>query len=225
MVLVRLAYAADLPSPAELIAGLETAPAPARAGGAGETTGERAAAPPPASAAGGSRVRAGGGSSLPLAEPESEAAGEPAEEPLGDPIAWDRAEDAPQPAPPQPESLADVVALAKQNRDLKLCRALEEQVALVRFGEGRIELRLLEDAPPGLAGELGAKLERWAGRRWIVSVSDEEGEATLAEQAREHAAKERAESERHPAVRAVFERFPEARIKDVRPAAPREDGE
>ena len=35
-----------------------------------------------------------------------------------------------------------------------------------------------------LAGELGAKLETWTGARWMVSISDEEGEATLADQVR-----------------------------------------
>jgi len=198
MVLVRLAYAADLPSPAEVIAQVRADEARSH-DGAPSAGGSSPAASP---------VRASSGAA---ALPAAEVMAEPEDEP--------RALGQTGPALIMPESFAAVATLAKENRDLKLCRALEEQVSLVRFAEGRIELRLLEGAPQGLANELGAKLERWTGKRWMVSISDEEGEETLARQARAQLAAEREEIERHPAVRAVFEHFPDARIADVRPSS------
>jgi DNA polymerase-3 subunit gamma/tau len=204
MVLVRLAYAADLPSPAEAIAQAGTEDGPAGEV-AGPSTGTPAATAP---------IRtSSSAAAAPAAAPE--VMDEPADEP--------RALHESEPALVLPDSFAAVAVLARENRDLKLCRALEEQVSLVRFGEGRIELRLLEGAPQGLANELGAKLERWTGKRWMVSISDDTGEETLASQARAQSAAEREEIERHPAVRAVFEHFPDARIADVRPSS--EDGE
>lgn len=204
MVLVRLAYAADLPSPAEAIA----------QAGAEDNPTREIAEPEPGTQASPPPIRtSSGAATAPAAAPV--VMDEPADEP--------HALHENEPALVLPESFAEVALLAKDNRDLKLCRALEEQVSLVRFGEGRIELRLLEGAPQGLANELGAKLERWTGKRWMVSISDEAGEETLASQVRAQMAAEREEIERHPAVRAVFEHFPDARIADVRPSS--EDGE
>ena len=60
-------------------------------------------------------------------------------------------------APPSgPQSFAEVVALIAAHRDARLMVHLEQHVRLLRFEPGRIELKPLEGAPPGLAGELGA---------------------------------------------------------------------
>ena len=96
---------------------------------------------------------------------------------------------------------------------------LTDQLHLVRFEPGRIEFRPTSDAPRDLAPRLSRLLGEWTGRRWVVSVSNEQGEATLAEQERN--AKERliAEVAGHPLVKAVLEAFPGADITTVRPAA------
>jgi len=194
MVLVRLAYAADLPTPAELAQSKDSpVEPPTREPTSGET--EKAPA-----------LAAQGGSS-------AQAIAEPAEQSKPEAEA-----DQPSDLRPEPTSLSDVVALASQRRDLKLINALEEQVRLVRFGAGHIELRLLEGAPAGLANELGAKLSDWTGTRWIVAVSDEEGEETLRARADRNKARELEEIMAHPSVKAVFEHFPDAEITDIRPA-------
>jgi DNA polymerase-3 subunit gamma/tau len=195
MVLVRLAYAADLPTPAELAQSKTPRDdRPSREAGSGEP--EKT---PQYAAQGGALAPA-------IAEPAEQARPEAETEDARD-------------IRPEPTSLSDVVALAHQRRDLKLINALEEQVRLVRFVAGHIELRLLEDAPTGLANDLGAKLTEWTGTRWIVAVSDEEGEETLRDQADRDKARELKEIMAHPSVKAVFEHFPDAEITDVRPAA------
>jgi len=194
MVLVRLAYAADLPTPAELAQSKDSAVGrPTRE----PTSGETEKSPTLATQGGGS----------------AQAIAEPTEQPRPEAEA-----DQPRDLRPEPTSLSEVVALAHQRRDLKLINALEEQVRLVRFGAGHIELRLLEGAPPGLANELGAKLSEWTGARWIVAVSDEEGEETLRAIADRNKARELEEISGHPSVKAVFEHFPDAEITDIRPA-------
>ena len=194
MVLVRLAYAADLPTPVEL-AQSKSPPddRPSRETGAGEP--EKPT----------QYVAQGGASAQAIAEPAEQARPEAEPEESHD-------------FRPEPTSLSDVAALAHQRRDLKLVNALEEQVRLVRFGAGHIELRLLEGAPVGLANDLGAKLTEWTGARWIVAVSDEEGEETLRDQVSRNRARELEEIMAHPSVQAVFEHFPDAEITDVRPA-------
>ena len=199
MVLVRLAYAAELPPPDELIRRAGNAPAER----------EPAAPPPPGGAHDGAPSMAA------PAAPVRAAVGAVAE-----PVEAPDIAAAPAPAA-LPEvalrSFEDVVALADRNRELQLCRALEEQVRLVRFRPGHLELRLLPEAPRTIANELGDRLKQWTGERWIVAVSEEEGEKTVGEVKRERRQQEREAVAAHPAVQAVFERFPEAEIVDVRP--------
>jgi DNA polymerase-3 subunit gamma/tau len=114
----------------------------------------------------------------------------------------------------------DLVALAQQRRDLHIQLALERDVHLVRFEDGKLEIGLEPGAPKSLVQELSAKISEWTGRRWLVAVSAEPGRPTLAAQ-REF---ERSERERgvraDPLVQAVLGRFPGAQILDVRRREP-----
>jgi len=120
-------------------------------------------------------------------------------------------------APVGPRSFAEVAALAGERRDARLKVHLEEDVRLVRFEPGRLEIHVLDRAPGSLANEIGEKLSKWTGRRWVVAVSREMGEATLAEVRKAREAAEIAEMSRHPAVEALLATFPEGDIKGVRP--------
>jgi DNA polymerase-3 subunit gamma/tau len=117
-----------------------------------------------------------------------------------------------------PKSFEDVVALAGEKRDLKLKNALTEQVRLVRFRPGHLELNPLDQAPKELGQDLMRKLKAWTGRVWIVALSGEEGAVPLGAQRREREAKEIEAIRNHPQVKQVLEQFPGARIAAVRPA-------
>jgi DNA polymerase-3 subunit gamma/tau len=185
MVLVRLAYAADLPPPGELARRLRD--------GSGAAAGETGAALSP----------------KPSRKPE------PAREEASASAADD---DEPQPAPlPELKSFEDVVVLAEAKRDLKLKHALLEQVRLVHFKPGNIEINPLPHAQRELGQELMRKLKAWTGRVWIVAVSDEEGAAPLGVQRREREARDIEAVREHPAVKEVMQHFPGARIASVRP--------
>jgi DNA polymerase III subunit gamma/tau len=196
MVLVRLAYAADLPPPGELARRLRD--------GAGSAAVDAGLSPQP----------------RPSRTPESARAWiSPAEPETPDPAT--AGEDADEPAAPLPElkNFEDVVALAEAKRDLKLKHALTEQVRLVRFKTGTIEINPLPQAPRELGQNLMRKLKEWTGRVWIVALSEEEGAAPLGVQRREKEAREIEAVREHPAVKEVMQHFPGARIASVRPVA------
>ena len=121
--------------------------------------------------------------------------------------------------PPDLKRFDDVVALAEAQRDLKLKHALLEQVRLVHFKPGNIEISPLPHAPRELAQELMRKLKAWTGRVWIVAVSDEAGAEPLGQQRRASEAREIESIREHPQVKEVLQRFPDARIAAVRPMA------
>jgi DNA polymerase-3 subunit gamma/tau len=213
MVLVRIAYAADLPTPDEVIRSLDqngAAPRSERNGGAASP------GPSPGSAP---RVSMNPSPPAPRGGPRGSLAS--AARPLGEPAF-------------QPEAASDlpvlsigtfeaIVALAAERRDLQIKAALERDMRLVRCEDGRLEIALEPGASKTLVNELSRKLSQWTNKRWMVVVSSEQGAPTL----RAQAAVRQAELERgvrdDPLVKAVLDRFPGAEIVGVRaPAAPAE---
>ena len=211
MALIRLAYAANLPTPAEALASLNKAAASPPAGdGAGRSAATEAsapllsAAPPPRPMTTPSNTRPNGPPRAPQAALRIEH-----DAPVRDA--------APAPSGPMLASFADVVALAEAQRELKLLVHLRGDVHLVRFDAGRIELRPGPRAPAELPTWLSRKLQEWTGERWVIAVSGEPGEPTLVEQAEAARARHLEDVARHPVVRAVLETFPGAKITAVRP--------
>jgi DNA polymerase-3 subunit gamma/tau len=114
----------------------------------------------------------------------------------------------------------DVVALAGEHRDIQMKLALERDVRLVRFEQGRIEFSMAPGGSPQLAQTLARRLQEWTGSRWMVAVSNAQGSPSLKEQedatVREALSGVRAE----PLVQSVLAAFPGAEIVAVRAAGP-----
>lgn len=114
------------------------------------------------------------------------------------------------------ETFQDLVALAADKRDIQIKQALEADIRLVRFEDGRLEFAPTERASRDLASDLSRRLTEWTGRRWIVAVSSEKGEKTLREVEDDAKAVKLDDVREHPLVQAVLKRFPGAMITDVR---------
>jgi len=209
MVLVRIAYAADLPTPDEVVRSLGEA---ARGNG-GATTAPGAPSPRPemrSEAPRGGISAARGGGMGGGAAPAASAA------PLDEPVARPDETGAPARAL---RSFEDLIALAAEKRDLAIKSALERDVRLVRFEDGRLELALEASARKTLVGELSKKLGDWTGRRWMVAVSAEAGAPSLKAQAEARKAELKNDVRGDLLVQAVLTRFPGAEIVNVRPPA------
>jgi DNA polymerase-3 subunit gamma/tau len=202
MVLVRIAYAADLPTPDEVIRSLGDSARGNGAGTAPSTPTSRADMPArsemPRGGAGGTR------SQLASAAP------------LQEPVARGAEDNAPARALNRFE---DLIALAAEKRDVSLKSALERDVRLVRFEDGQLEIALEPSAAKMLVGDLSKKLHEWTGRRWMVVVSAEPGAPSLRAQAEERKTQLKSDARSDPLVQAVLTRFPGAEIVEVRPPA------
>jgi DNA polymerase-3 subunit gamma/tau len=206
MVLVRIAYAADLPTPDEVIRQLREQ---TEAGLSSASSAPQGGAPVPSGASFSSRTERGGS---PRSAPRAAAAASPA-----------RAE--PQAAHPEPSlgppiaSLArfeDLIALAAEKRDLQLKTALERDVRLVRFDDSQLEIALEPNASKALIGELSQRLERLTGRRWIVAVSQEAGQPTIRSQNDTRREERYRGVQSSPVVQSILEKFPGAQIVAIR---------
>jgi DNA polymerase-3 subunit gamma/tau len=201
MVLVRLAYTADLPPPEEILKAL---------GGGGiprPQPSARASAPASASQPAMAAAAVPAATVHVVERLEAEA-----DEPEGDEDAGlDIAGEA---AFPAVRSFAEVVDLVGARREVKLKIDLEERVSLVKFDPaGSIDLFLLPGAPKELPNDLREKLNLWTGMRWIVALSNKPGERPLGEVQREREAAELREVQSHPAVAAVLQQFPDAKVR------------
>ena len=208
MVLVRLAYAADLPTPADAIKAIKegslgnsggSAPAPAAPSSPAPQTSAIATSPPSNDQP---------GAALATAAPETVMEVAPQVEPEPD-------------ARPNPQSFLDVVALADAEKEAILHANLINNVHLVSFEKGRIEIRPTDHAPPELSGQLREFLTNTTGERWAVTVSNQPGEPTLQQNVNEAVAKTKAEAREHPLVKEILETFPGATIDEVRETKPK----
>jgi DNA polymerase-3 subunit gamma/tau len=213
MVLVRLAYAADLPSPAELVREIKSgALADAGAGT------PRASPPTPPAPVASAQTPA-------LPRLVSDRGPARAEARAPEPVR----NEAP-PAAAMPANLTELVALAATHRDIRLKTALERDIRVVTYEIGRIEIALGPHAEADLPNRLAKALLDWTGTRWGISIARDIAPDTLAPTLHEVEEQERASTRsgiaERPAIRALLDRFPGAEIMDVRlPAAPPPSGE
>jgi DNA polymerase-3 subunit gamma/tau len=206
MVLVRIAYVADMPTPDEAIRMLEQ-----NGGTSPVVTGNAAPRSAPAATLSSAQPSPARASSAPRASAEPSPR--------------------PQMVAPSPEVQAavaalriagfpELVALAGEKRDLQTKAALEADVRLVRIEDGRLEVALEKSAARTLINDLSRKLEQWTGRRWTVIVSNEAGQPTLRSQSESERSQRERAVETDPRVQAVLARFPGARVVEVRKLAP-----
>jgi DNA polymerase-3 subunit gamma/tau len=202
MVLVRLAYAAELPTPDEALRKLASLGSSDN-GSVPSSSGSPRGRTNTLMANGGT-----GTSSMRLAtQPSNDLGLSPAMAPLQTPLI-------------RLAQFEDVVALAARQRDIQLKLALERDVRLIRFEEGSIEFSLAPGASAQLAQTLMRRLQEWTGMRWMVAISKAEGAPSLKEQADAKARHSQTEVEMDPVVRSVLAAFPGAQIVSVRSHAP-----
>ena len=217
MVLVRIAYVADLPTPDEAIRALDNgeggvSPRPQGNGGAGSGSGAVSPAAP-SQAQRFEAPRGGGARAMTAVQPAGDPVAQSAPQPKGTPALVIR-------------NFAELVALAAEKRDIQMKLALERDVRLVRCEDGKLEIALEPHAPKTLVNDLSRTLQLWTGRSWMVGISREVAAPTLKSEADARKAELEIGVRADPLVKAVLERFPGAEIvgvrgsKDVAPEPP-----
>ncbi len=236
MLLIRLAHTAPMPTPAEILARLPDAPSasgpaagtsaagspaagqPVAASSPGQAkpnapadapqTGETSAAHPPAPMA---SAPAGPASIAPQLVVEPQLQPEPPAAPLPD---------AASPAARQPSSLAEMADLLEAAGEWALATRLRLHIGLVSLAAGRLEIKLVGDAPNELPGQLAKALSEQTGQRWMVLLSEAAAEPTLHETSQNQLSAERLAAAEHPVVAEILARFPGAEVSAVIPHEP-----
>ena len=237
MVLIRLCYVADLPSPEDLVrrlSGQGSAPAPAEGSVGGRPAGLEGGAPASLSHARSDGGRSGGqdgppplrmvaglsgaggavASAVAVQQPEVELSPVPALQPVAEVTPVAEPEPEPQ-GPVVPRTWREAVALVKDQREALLHGNLRNGVHVVSFTPGAITMRMQPGLPADLPRQLQKVLESVSGMSWRIRLSQEEGEPTLDEQGAEIIQFQRRNAQAHPLVKAILAVFPDAELGDV----------
>ena len=223
MLIIRLAHAAQMPTPGDILQKLPTAPvaatndavpaaaAPAEPSPASAELAEQPASSPPAS----SPPESGSHAENHRDDADQRHTAAPVNEPPSDMSERPNTSTNPSSAPATPATLTDIVALAETHNEMLLAARIRNHVRLVALQSGRLEIALTGNAPETLAGDLAKQLEQWTAQRWLVSLSDEKGGTTLAEDAAAAAAQIHDTIAEDPLVTKIMEIFPGASIDSI----------
>ena len=75
-------------------------------------------------------------------------------------------------------SFDSLVSLCLKHKEMQLKYDLEKNVSLVKFSNGQIECSFNENIDKNFIKNLSKKLFDWTGKRWIITLSKEKGQAT-----------------------------------------------
>ena len=111
----------------------------------------------------------------------------------------------------------DVLKLANIKNERILFSNLTTNVHLVRFEPGTIVFHPEKNAPRELSQDLANFLNTETGRRWIVTLSmDEPGEPTYQQRQLREKSEQIEEAAKKPFIKSVLKLFPGAEISDVK---------
>jgi DNA polymerase-3 subunit gamma/tau len=199
MLIIRLAHAAQMPTPSELLKKMATAPndppvpnpssLSSAQSGPNDSSASKANATGTSTAA--TQPRTAANTQLLSSEPVA-------------------------PIEPQITSLTHVVELAEKHDELLLAARIRSHVKLVSLQAGRLQISLKGSAPESLPGDIARNLSSWTGNRWLVSLSESGGEKTLAEKEHDAEQKLRSDLASEPLVAHILDIFPGATIDEVK---------
>ena len=211
MVLIRLAFAANLPTPAEIAqsfekqeasqdkAPVETAPA---------------APPKPQDPAAGGATAATSQDELP---PAKEEAVQPTTATGGAAVlALDKSAGPPSAEEPMPISFEAMVELFERRREGVLGHYLRDAVEVVSYKPGALVIHPVGRIPPQISSQMRLCLEAWTGNNWQIAIDTRtKGNGTLRQADETRQAELFKEAADDPLVSAAIRAFPSARIREV----------
>jgi DNA polymerase-3 subunit gamma/tau len=110
----------------------------------------------------------------------------------------------------------EVADLFLQKKEILLFHNLFSHVHLVRFKKGKIELHPTKDSPKDLASKVGHLLTEWTKEKWYILMTQEKGELTLEEQKDKEKDRIIDELSKNERIKEILNIFPGAKIEEVK---------
>ena len=113
-------------------------------------------------------------------------------------------------------SFQDLIDLANKQKEIELKFDLERNVRLVKFEQGKIDISFNENLSKDFIKNISFKLHEWTGKRWIISLSKDEGETTVFDKKNKIKSELLEEMKQSETYKKIIEIFPDAELIDVK---------
>ena len=206
MVIVRLTYSANLPSPEELVKQIKNNPdQPSQTSstnpqGAGTTAHSKTSITDGSNATGGA----------PQAFNVIQGSGQTAVR-VSDPVPNTNEEFA-----RSPSNFEELAALFEKKGEPDIAFQLNDNVRPVSFDQGRIDIRINDRVPKNMTGRMSGLLKEWTGQNWVISISTELGEDTLYEKDKAEQAALKEMVLEDDLIKSILGTFTGASLSDIR---------
>ena len=113
-------------------------------------------------------------------------------------------------------SFAELISIAGKEKDAELKYDLERNVRLIRFENGKIDINFNEKLNKNFIKKLSQNLLKWTNKRWIITLSKEDGGKTFVQEkldAKEKILENEKKSKIYEEISSVF---PDAELIDVK---------
>jgi len=120
-------------------------------------------------------------------------------------------------------SFEDLIDLCNKKKEIKLKYELENNVNLVTFAAGRIEIAFNENLDKDFIKDLSNKLYEWTYKRWIISLSKKEGAISKKQEKQINKNKIFEDAKKSIIYKKVLETFSDAELIDVKLNEDRKD--
>ena len=78
-------------------------------------------------------------------------------------------------------SFEDLISLSSVKKEIELKYDLENNVNLIKFSEGKIDISFNEKLNKNFVRNLSEKLLEWTGKRWVITLAKKPGQKTFSE--------------------------------------------
>jgi DNA polymerase-3 subunit gamma/tau len=113
-------------------------------------------------------------------------------------------------------SFKEVADLFLEKKEILLFNNLFSHVHLVSFKKGKIELNPTDDAPKDLGAKIGQLLTEWTKKKWHILMTQEKGEPTLEEQSDKEKERVINDLSKNERIKEILNIFPGAKIEEVK---------
>ena len=78
-------------------------------------------------------------------------------------------------------SFEELIFLSSRKKEIQLKYDLENNVNLIKFSEGKIDISFNENLDKDFVRNLSKKLLEWTGKRWVITLTKKSGQKTFSE--------------------------------------------
>ena len=203
MVLIRLAYSANLPNPADLVKQIKDGNAKASAD----------------SSASLSRTPVSGHATTSLSTNQGQAARQENATrgvQTSQVLAFNQNEGAATPKHPLPITFEKMIDLFTAEKRGQIATALKDRVRVVDYTPGKMTLNIDSGLPNTFLMDVKVCLKEWTGQDWLISLARSGGGETVQEKEKVAIKQRRSEAMDVPIVKALYDLYPDVKLIVVR---------